>query len=69
MARLAASARPRSVYSTDEDTCIDTLVVGGGLQGSTAAFYLQQKGVDCRLAEANARLGGNVVSRKGNCRN
>lgn len=53
------------VYSAGGDQCIDTLVVGGGLSGSTAAFYLQQRGIDCRLAEANSQLGGNIISKSG----
>ncbi|CAM9111004.1 unnamed protein product, partial [Ectocarpus fasciculatus] len=52
--------------SAGGDQCIDTLVVGGGLSGSTAAFYLQQRGIDCRLAEANSQLGGNIISKSEN---
>ena len=54
------------IYSSDNDKTLDALVVGGGLSGSTAAFYLQQKGLDCRLLEQSSRIGGNVKTRRGN---
>ena len=63
--RSPSLASRRGVYSADGDQCIDTLVVGGGLSGSTAAFHLQQRGIDCRLTEANAQLGGNIISKSG----
>ncbi len=33
-------------------------VVGGGISGLSAAYYLQQRGIECTLIEASAQLGG-----------
>ena len=33
-------------------------VVGGGISGLSAAYYLQQRGIDCTLIEASPQLGG-----------
>lgn len=49
----------------EEGQVLDTLVVGGGISGCTAAFYLQQRGVNCLLAEARDELGGNIITRSG----
>ncbi|MBX3166421.1 MAG: FAD-dependent oxidoreductase [Candidatus Eremiobacteraeota bacterium] len=38
------------------------LIVGGGLAGLTCAVELERRGVEYRLLEAGARLGGRVVS-------
>jgi hypothetical protein len=45
---------------------VDVLIVGGGLCGSTAAFYLNQSGVkNILLVEAKESLGGCIHSRRG----
>jgi len=38
----------------------DCVIVGGGLSGLYAAWQLEQAGVDYRLLEARARLGGRI---------
>lgn len=38
----------------------DCVIVGGGLSGLYAAWQLEQTGVDYRLLEARARLGGRI---------
>jgi NADPH-dependent 2,4-dienoyl-CoA reductase/sulfur reductase-like enzyme len=43
----------------------DCIIVGAGLSGLTASYYLHQKGVDCVLVEDSNRVGGNLVSKEG----
>ncbi|CAM3970771.1 protoporphyrinogen oxidase [Alkalicoccus chagannorensis] len=43
-----------------------TVVVGGGITGLSAAYFLNQKGIDIELYEASGRLGGSIYTeRKG----
>jgi hypothetical protein len=44
---------------------VDVLVVGGGLCGSTASFYLNQSDVKILLIEEKESLGGCINSRQG----
>ena len=46
-------------------TTVDTVVVGSGISGATAAFYLHNKGINVLLTEAKDQVGGNLISRKG----
>ena len=38
------------------------LIVGAGIAGLTAGYYLQQAGVRVRIVEANSRIGGRIRS-------
>lgn len=40
------------------DVARHVAVVGGGISGLSAAYYLQQRGIDCTLIEASPQLGG-----------
>jgi hypothetical protein len=43
----------------------EALVVGSGITGSTAAFYLKQQGIDCLLTDVKNEVGGNLITKKG----
>ncbi|MEL6271653.1 MAG: FAD-dependent oxidoreductase [Chloroflexota bacterium] len=40
----------------------DIIIIGGGVSGLSAAFQLQQQGVDYTLIEVKARPGGHIIT-------
>jgi monoamine oxidase len=55
---LAALAAERKV----DATVPPVLIVGAGIAGLTAAYYLHQAGVPVRIVEASKRVGGRMLS-------
>lgn len=53
------------VKKIDGVTKVDTVVVGSGISGATAAYYLHSKGINVLLTEAKDEVGGNLISKKG----
>jgi monoamine oxidase len=65
----AASALSALVLDRQSDRKVDAatpsvLIVGAGIAGLTAAYYLQKSGVPVRIIEASRRSGGRIRSQK-----
>lgn len=50
------------IYSKNN---LDAIVVGSGITGSTAGFYLHKNEKNIMIAEAGGHVGGNLVSKSG----
>lgn len=40
-------------------------IIGAGLTGLATAYFLKQKGINCQILEANARIGGRIKTLTG----
>src|ERR1039458_10350701 len=54
--RLTQTAKPSTRVPSDCMTPV--AIVGGGISGLTAAFYLQQRNIPVTLYESSSRVGG-----------
>ena len=43
---------------------VDTLIIGGGISGLSAAHFLNKRNIDFLLLESSNRLGGVINSQK-----
>lgn len=59
-----SSFRHAQLLGMASESVQDVVVIGGGLSGCTAAFYLNKLGVDVMLAEAGSEIGGNMVTKR-----
>lgn len=64
-----ATAAPLAT-SVASQTCsdgevIDVMIVGSGLTGGTAAYYLNKKGLNVLLTDARDEAGGNLITKQG----
>ncbi len=53
-------ASPPAVAEEEPERAVDVVIVGGGLSGLCAAYYLKQAGVSFALLEMAPRLGGRI---------
>jgi NADPH-dependent 2,4-dienoyl-CoA reductase/sulfur reductase-like enzyme len=57
--------RKQSLKLDVTERLLDAVVVGSGITGSTAAYYMHKENCDIILAEAQDKVGGNVISKSG----
>lgn len=63
-AAIGAVALDRGLDHPVDAATAPVLIVGGGIAGLTAAYYLDRAGVPVRIIEAGKRVGGRIFSHK-----
>ena len=54
----------KSSSSKNVNNELDCLIVGSGISGSTAAYYMDKAGANIVLAEIKDEVGGNLISKR-----
>jgi monoamine oxidase len=61
---ISALALDRQLDRKVDAATPPVLIVGAGIAGLTAAYYLEKSGVPVRIVEASKRVGGRILSQK-----
>ena len=61
---LSALAFESQLHPQVDAAIPSVLIVGAGIAGLTAAYYLDRSGVPVRIVEASKRVGGRMLSAK-----
>lgn len=63
--RISFLGSATATVPEEDSSTTDTLIIGSGITGSAAAFYLDRNGVGIKVAESESEVGGTMVTRTG----